>query len=319
MYNLNLFYGEEKLLIDEAIQNIKESIIPKHAISLDYIELDGKKVSDDMIMNICTTVPMVSSKKLIVIKDAYFLESNSRKNAGIDIDKLYSTLSRLSDYICVVFSCNKPDKRKKLYKLFDKKGFVKNFKKPNLDEKARWIQNRAKKYGKNMTNSAAYFLAEYTKELYQADEEIKKLAFFLGNRKNIRKEDLNLIFSKSIENNIFEMMDHIGKKQSGKAIEVLNDLLMKGEKGIVILFMLSKHVINLISVKAMEAYTFNEIKQILKLHPFVLKKAIKQSKNFSLQELKNALKLCQTIDLNLKQGKINEKLGLEILITEIAS
>lgn len=319
MLNLNLFYGEEKFLIDEAIKNIKESIIPQTVESLNYIELDGQKTSDDVILNACTTVPMMSSKKLVVVKNASFLESNFKENKNIDIDKLYNTFLRLPEYICVIFSCDKPDKRKKLYKLFDKEGYVRNFKTPNLKEKADWVKQRAKKHGKNISNSVAYFLAEYTKELYQVDEEIKKLALFSGKRQNIRKEDLDLIFSKSIENNIFEMMDYVGRKKPDKAIEIVNDLLIRGEKGIVILFMLSRHLINLISVKAMESYTFDDVRRILKLHPFVLKKAIGQSKNFSLQELEKALELSQILDLDLKQGKIDEKLGLEILITKIAS
>lgn len=320
MSNLNLFYGEERFLIDGAIQNLKRSIIPEYTEPINFIELDGNKTSDDVIANACVTVPMMSEKKLVVVKNALFLESSrTKKNKNIDLDNVYNILLKLPKYTYVVFSCNKPDKRKKLYKLFNKKGVVKKFIIPNLRDKAGWIKQRAKKYGKKMNYSTAYFLAQYTKGLYQADEEIKKLVLFLGKRQNVQQSDLSAIFSKSIENNIFEMMDYVGAKRPDKAIEILNDLLMGGEKGILIVFMLSRHIVNLISVKIMEVFSFNEIRQNLKLHPFVLRKAIDQSKNFSLPELKRALTLCQDLDLDLKRGKIQEKIGLELLITKIAS
>lgn len=319
MSNLNLFYGEEDFLIDEAIQDIKISIIPENTESINFIELDGNKTSDDVIANACATVPMMSEGKLVVVKNALFLESSRSKNQNIDIENVYNTLLKLPKYTCVVFSCKKPDKRKKLYKLFNKKGVVKKLKTPSLKDKARWIRQRTKKYGKKIDYSTAYFLAQYTKGLYQANEEIKKLVIFLGKRQNIQKKDLAAIFSKSIENNIFEMMDYVGAKRPDKAIEILNDLLMAGEKGIVILFMLSRHITNLISVKTMKTFSFTEMRRDLKIHPFVLKKAISQSKNFSLKELENALVLCQNLDLDFKRGKIKEDMGLELLITKIVS
>ncbi|MDD4569860.1 MAG: DNA polymerase III subunit delta, partial [Tepidanaerobacteraceae bacterium] len=92
-----------------------------------------------------------------------------------------------------------------------------------------------------------------------------------------------------------------------------------GEKGVVILYMISKHMMNLITVKAMQGCTFQEAREKSGLHPFVLRKAMKQAKNFAIDELKRCLKLCQKLDIDIKKGKIEEQIGLEILVTNISS
>ena len=51
---------------------------------------------------------------------------------------------------------------------------------------------------------------------------------------------------------------------------------------------------------------------------FVLKKALQQSKNFTLNELKSAIRLCQQLDTDIKTGKIQDVLGLELLVTRIS-
>ena len=82
--------------------------------------------------------------------------------------------------------------------------------------------------------------------------------------------------------------------------------------------MISKHITNLILVKSMQDMEFNEIKERTGLHPFVLRKALHQSKKFSQNELKEAAKLCQQLDIDLKRGRIDEKSGIEFLITKIS-
>ncbi|HHV18025.1 MAG TPA: DNA polymerase III subunit delta, partial [Thermoanaerobacterales bacterium] len=207
---------------------------------------------------------------------------------------------------------------KKIFKMIKSKGTVREFKPLSLKNKAYWIQQRVEMYGKSVDLRTAYFIAEYTVDLHQTDNELKKIAAFLGEKQKIRQTDLHDIFYKSLEGNVFEMMDFIGVKNPIGAVNIINRLMEQGEKGIVILYMISKHMMDLITVKTMQGSTFQEIKERSGLHPFVLRKAIKQSKNFTLVELKQSLKLCQKVDMDVKKGKIQEKIGLELLVTTLS-
>jgi len=321
MKNIMLFFGEEKLLINEEINKIKQKIVPDHLETVNFIPLDGKSALEEEILNACQTVPLLTEKKLVVVYDACFFVSGKahQESSTKKQDDFLSKLEMIPDYTILVFTALKVDKRKKAYKIIKSKGTVREFKQLSLKDKAFWVQQRVKLYGKRMDLRTAYFIAEYTGNLYQTDNELKKIAAFLNDKPNIESEDLSKIFYKSLESNIFEMMDFIGMKNTSGAVEIINRLIKQGEKVIIILYMISKHMMDLITVKSMEDLSLQEIKAKSGLHPFVIKKALKQSKNFTLNELKNSLKLCQQLDTDIKKGKIQEKIGLELLVTEISS
>jgi DNA polymerase-3 subunit delta len=91
-----------------------------------------------------------------------------------------------------------------------------------------------------------------------------------------------------------------------------------GEKSLVILFMISRYFMNLFAIKVNEGRTFSELQKGLNLHPYALKKMLLQAKNFTVQQIKEILSLCQKLDLDLKRGRIEEKKGLEMLILKIS-
>ncbi|AEE91232.1 DNA polymerase III, delta subunit [Tepidanaerobacter acetatoxydans Re1] len=314
MKNLILFFGEEKLLIKEEVAKIKQKIVPKNLEAINFIPLDGKTVIEEDILKACNIVPMMSAKKLVVVYDARFFESEKTKQE----DYFLNELEIIPDHTYLVFTATKADKRRKIFKMIKSKGIVREFNTPSLKDKALWVQQRIKLYGKSMDLKTAYFIAEYTADLYQTDSELRKIAAFLAEKQTVEQNNLSDIFYKSLEGNIFEMMDCIGSKKSTEAVKIINRLLEQGEKGIVILYMISKHVMNLITVKSLQGLSFQEITEKSGLHPFVIRKAIKQSENFTLDELKRSLKLCQDLDMDIKMGKIQERIGLELLVTNIS-
>jgi len=323
MDNLLLFYGEEKFLIDEEIEKLKSKILSKGLETVNFTVLDGRSVETEEIINISRTVPMMADKKLVVVSDARFFDSREKNFEEADgknakKDDLLSFLQVLPSYTYLLFVCEKVDKRKKLFNFIQKNGLVKEYSLLSMKEKTNWVQKRFSFYGKKVNLSIAAFIAQYTDSLYQTDTEIKKIVAFVGDRTNIGQKDLDAVFSKTLENSIFDLTDYIGMKKPAQAVFVLNQLLSQGEKGITILFMISKHITHMISIKLMAGANYNDIRQSLGLHPFVLKKTIEQCKNFSLSELKTALKLCHEADLNIKQGKVGEKTAVEILLLNIS-
>ena len=320
MKNVILLFGEEKLLIDEEINKIKQKLVPNHLEAMNFIPIDGKHARLAEIVNACETVPLFSQKKLVVVYDAPFFESGKGDtDKASEEDELLKKLEAIPDHTVLIFTASKAHKRKKIYKQIKAKGVVREFNQLSVKDKAFWIQKRVQLYGKSIDLKTAYFIAEHTGNLHQTDNELKKLAAFTNSREQIEAGDLDKIFYKSLEGNIFEMMDFIGTKNSAGAVSVLNRLMEQGEKAIVILYMISKHMMDLISVKSMEGLSYQDIATKSGLHPFVLKKALNQCKNFSLDELNRNLKLCQELDTDIKTGKIQDMLGLELLITKISS
>lgn len=320
MKNLLLLYGDERLLIKEETNKIKSQTVPAHLDSVNFIPLDGRTVSEEDIINACNTVPLITNKKMVLVNDTRFFDGEkNREVKGTNKGSLLiDYLEELPPHVCLVFTCTKVDRRKKLFKLIQKKGVVCEYSSMRPKNKTEWIQERAKKYGKKIEYSTASFLAQFTNDLYNADLELKKLVYFIGDKQYIQMDDILMIFSSSSEYSIFEMMDYVGMKKGDKAIKVLDELTSRGESCIKILFMISKHLTDILAVKTRDNLSFGEIRDQLALHPFVLKKAIEQSKNFGIEELKTVLKMCQQLDLDIKKGRVGDKMGLEILLAKIS-
>ncbi|TYP48673.1 DNA polymerase III subunit delta [Thermosediminibacter litoriperuensis] len=320
MSDLYLFYGREKLLIKEAIEKIKDKYVPAAFQTVDWLALDGEDVTYDEIVNICRVAPMMAPKRVVSIYNAVFLEEGRRsteKSGGGGEARLLELLENIPPYLCLIFSAEKVDRRKKIYKVIQQKGIVKEFSSLNFKDKVRWIQTRSAKYGKPMDQSAAVYMAQFTADLYHVDGEIKKAVSYAADRDEVEKRDLDDIMSKSTEANIFELIDCLTEGKVPAAVKILNDLIYSGEKVLVILFMVSRHFMNLLAVKANEGLAFHELQTALNIHPFALKKMIIQAKNFSTEQIINVLELCQQLDIDLKKGRIEEKKGLEMLLAKI--
>ncbi|SHM05173.1 DNA polymerase III, delta subunit [Caldanaerovirga acetigignens] len=320
MGELYLFYGQEKLLIMEAIEKIKNKYVPEAYEAMDFQRLDGEEITYDEIINISRVVPMLSEKRVVAVLNAVFLEEGRKITSKSESseNRFIEFLENIPPYLCLIFSAEKVDRRKKIVKVIQQKGFVKEFAPLSFKDKVRWIESRSLKYGKPMEPSAAFFMAQFTFDLYHVDEEIKKAAAYVLEKSKIDKKDLELIMSGSTEANIFGLIDSIAEGKVSHAVNILNDLMYAGEKSVVILYMISKYFMNLFAVKVNEGKTFNELQKDLNLHPYALKKMILQAKNFKVQQIKEILSLCQKFDLDLKRGRIEEKRGLEELILRIS-
>ena len=66
-------------------------------------------------------------------------------------------------------------------------------------------------------------------------------------------------------------------------------------------------------------YSINNIASELELRDFIVKEAIKQSKNFSIKILLQAINECLEIDNNIKTGKIIDEVAIELLIIKYST
>src|SRR5690606_34931327 len=102
-----LFYGEEDYLIDYSIKSLKEKYVNEGLETLNYIVLDGDNIEINHIYDACETLPFMSEKKVVIIKNLGIFGSKT-KGQGAEYfnqkkDELKNYISTLEDYICLVF------------------------------------------------------------------------------------------------------------------------------------------------------------------------------------------------------------------------
>ncbi len=285
-------------------QKIKEIVkryqqIRKSGLNLKFFE--GEELNFQTFKNEFQTVPMFKEKKLFVIKEISKNE-NFKKRFLKEIKKF-----ALSKDLILFWEKEIKKEDEFLKKLKENSKWQKFELLPNL-KLALWIKKEIKKYQGRIEDSALKKLIEFVgNDLWQLSQEIKKLISYTDGRK-IKKEDVELLVKPKIEANIFKALDALSQRNKEKAFNLFHQYLEKGESPLYLLAMINLQIRNLLIFKSTGK---------LNSHPYIVKKTIQQSKNFSLEELKKLYQRMLQLDFEIKRGRISPEIALDLLIAEI--
>ena len=151
--------------------------------------------------------------------------------------------------------------------------------------------------------------------------EIRKLIEYVGQGGTITKEAVDMLSIKKLESVIFDLTDTLGKKETKKALEVLQNLIYQKEPLQKILITLYNHFKKIYLTKIAIKENKN-IAQSLNLKPnqtFLVKKYQIQAKYFNENELKIILQSLRDLDYKYKIGEIDLQVGLESILCTYCS
>ncbi|MFZ5965590.1 MAG: DNA polymerase III subunit delta [Bacillota bacterium] len=328
--NLYLFYGNETYLIEHTLHTIKEKLLDPHFLDLNYQVMDGKEITIGELMNACETLPFMGDKRMLIIKDSEYFTNKRKGISEEEEERLISYLADIPETTYLFFQqFDEIDKRKKTTKAVGQHGKVVEFSKLTGKDASKWVQKTFGKYGKTIDDGNISYFLEITgyldrnsnKSLKDLENEIVKLVHYVDDRKAVKEEDISSIAVKTLDNDIFLLVESIGEKNGDKSLALLNDMLIGGESEIKILFMITRQFRYLYQMKLLEAqgYTAMAIAPKLGIQQFVVKKYIRQAMNFDVNTLRKALEECLLTDSQIKKGKIEQRLGIELLICKFAS
>lgn len=320
------FTGAEEYLMNEIIGVLKEKYIEESFETLNYIAIDGKEVSFDNILNACETLPFMSSKKIVIIKDI----SEIIENGDNDLDNtMASYVEGLDNYLLLIIMdrSNNLKKTSKLYKTINKLGGVVDFSKLKGKDLNTWLETKLKKYSKKISNANLnYFIGESsysdynsTKTLYDLENELLKVINYTSSNE-ILKEDIDIVLTKTLDTNIFNLLASINKKDSDSALKIFNEMYISNEPVQRILVMIIRQLRLMLGYKLYKerGYSEGDIQEKLGIKPYEFKKISKESYNFNEEQLKLALNHILELDIKQKTSSQDEKLALEMLIINLA-
>ena len=151
--------------------------------------------------------------------------------------------------------------------------------------------------------------------------EIRKLIEYAGENGTIQKEDVDKLAVKKLESVIFDLTDNLGKKEIGKALDILKNLLYAKEPLQKILITLYNHFKKLYFVK-LALNSNKDVVASLKLKPnqiFLVNKYKAQARYFQEKELKDLLQKLRDLDNDYKIGLIDLQVGLEAILCTYCS
>lgn len=339
-----LFHGNEPFLVDYYVGEIKKLVLDNDNQSLNLLTFENKIDIDDVI-DACDTFPIFTEKKLVIVKNSGLFYSKAKKstvaNEDEDIqeeedskpEQIVSSGSRaqeaLGEYIpeipetaCLVFIESNVDKRLKAYKQLAKYGTVLEFNRNKPKYLVPWVIKGMNSVGKVITDEAAeYLVAISDPDMYTLRNEIFKLSSYAGERKEITIDDVKLLAIPTIKSVIFDLLDAVARKNTQRALIILDDILTLKEPEQKILAMLSKQTGDLLKLKLLmeERTSQTDINQYFQgKHPYAMKVMTEQARSMDADYLKVLLKNLMEAETSYKKGLIEPRLALELLLENIS-
>jgi len=318
-------HGEDsfrsKVKLNEIVEGYKR--VHKSGLNLIYLDAGGNDFTD--FFNNFRTTSMFAEKKMVILKNLFSAKgaaSAGRQGpaAGWQ-DKFLENINNIKNLkdIIVIYESGAVDQRTKFFKALQKSAKCQEFKFLQPAQLRRWvIKEFEKNKAKINPDALSLLLAFVGNNLWQMNNEIKKLSNY---KKDflIEKSDVEDLIKPNIENDIFKTIEALASKNKKQALLLLHKHLDEGDSCLYLLSMIAYQFKNLLIIKELQEKNkrYPVIVKTSGLHPFVVKKNYYLCNKFSFAELKKIYQKIFQIDLDIKTGKVDSELALDMLVASV--
>ena len=306
-----LLYGEERYLKRQYRDKLRKALC-EEGDTMNTHFYEGKNLSVEEIVDLAETLPFLAERRVIFITDSGLFKSGGEKMAEY--------LSNPSETCFFVFTETDVDKRSKLYKTLQSKGYAAEF--PVQDESIlkRWIAATLTKEGKKVTeDTVQLFLSKTGTDMENIQMELEKLICYCMGREIVRDEDVEAVCATRVSSHIFDMINALAARQQKQALELYYDLLALKEPPMRILFLIARQCNMLLQAKELKAkgYDSRTIASKMGVAPFVANKCLGQAAKFKSSALRAAVEKCVETEEAVKTGRMNDVMSVEILMLSV--
>ena len=287
-----LFSGEEIFFHDKGLKLLKESLIQEP--SLNYALFDGEEVDLQELITSASAYPFLSQYRLTCVKEFYPKSDGAKK--------LVSALSQSKNSILAIFN------KKPCETLANKDGVtIVETQKLEAGYIAKYIVSRFNDSGKKIDYESAKLLAEYSlNNLARIELEIEKIISYSSNDQYITEDVIRLLVPRETDYKIYEMTNFITSRNFSSALDIVNELLSRGETPQRIIVNIYYHVRKLLFVKISDKSSIETAKMLGFKDDYPIKKILSQAKNLNVKALKNAMDTLADIDYKIKNGQLDQ-------------
>jgi DNA polymerase-3 subunit delta len=317
--SLYLLYGTETFLLNETYERIVRTVLSEEERDFNLSVYDCEETPIEAAIEDAETLPFFGEKRIVLIKNPYFLTAEKGKEKiEHNVKKLEAYITSPSPFSIVIFVglYEKLDERKKITKLLMNEAEVFVAAPLNEKELRQWIDERVFTNGVTIAEEAKETLLQLAgTNLMSLANELDKLSLFVGKGGTIEKETVEMLVSRTLEQNVFVLVEKVIQRNTSEALRVFYDLLENSEEPIKILSLLANQFRLLYQVKwlAAKGYGQQHIASLLKVHPFRVKLAMGQAALFSETELMHIISDIAEADYQMKSGIMDKRLIIELL------
>ena len=316
-----LIYGVEDYLRKQYVQKILVALNVE-TTDMNFELINDAKPDLQKIINAANTAPFFSDRRVVLIEYSGLFNSAN--------DEFAKFLEHIPESTYIIFNETAVRGTVKSFKTLSKIGTAEEFKTPSDKALQSWIGARLKKCGKNMTMDGwnAFYSATcpgiHTKAtaktafMNNMDNEIEKLINYCWDKDSVTAEDVKTICSPSYKDEIFQMINAIGNKDSATVLRIYNNLMVQKVAPEQILSLITRQFKQLLALDELLdlGYSNTEAAKELNVMPFVVQNYLKMGmlKKFSSEQIKEILKDTAETTLDIRSSKLDRTIGMELLM-----
>ncbi len=312
-----LLYGEEAYLKNQFKNRLKKAILPE-GDTMNFTRYAGKGIDVRQVIDEADTLPFFADHRLILIEESGFFKKSC--------PELAEYLPRMPQETILLFVEDEVDKRTALFKAVGKIGRATNLERQKEETLTAWVAGLVKKERKKIKTDALNRFLEMTgKDMENIAQEFEKLISYTLNQEVIGLADVEAVCTATTEDCVFDMLRAVSEKRQKKALDLYYDLLSLKEEPLRILSLMARQFNQMLQAKDLreQGYGNSEIMQKLNLKgssgPYIVKRILEQASHFSMEALCRIVEECVKAEEDIKTGRIDARLVLEMLIVEFSS
>ena len=306
-----LLYGEERYLRRQYRQKLQAALC-SDGDTMNVHFYSGKDIPVGEIIDLAETLPFLAERRVIFISDSGLFKSGG--------EKLAEYLSSPCESTYFVFTESEVDKRSKLFKTVQSKGYAADFTVQDENTLKRWIAGTLGRDGKKITeNTVQLIISKTGTDMDNIQMELEKLVCYCMDRDVVTDADVEAVCTTRISNHIFDMINAIADRKQKAALELYYDLLALKEPPMRILFLIARQCNMLLQAKEMKlkGHDNRTIGSKLGVPPFIAQKILNQASKFKTSTLRRAVQQCVEAETAVKTGRMNDMMSVEILIMSV--
>lgn len=330
---LYLVHGEDEFRRSEWLAEIRQTVALDAAIAaLNTVVLDGRRLTAEELEAACGATPFLADKRLVIMEGlAARAEPRQGKAEGSrraprrDVDTrllayLAAVPSTTDVVLCEDVAIAPANPFRKAVQEAGGRVVELQPPKPDSQELRRWVTQRARARGAQISPEAVEQLAAFVgNNLRLLDQEIAKLAAY-ADGKVLAAEDVRRLVSYAREASVFEMGDALGRRDARRALSEISELLGEGDSPTHLVYMVARHVRLLMQAREAldRGVSHHKLVDELGVHRFVAQKVGEQARNFSFRELQALYDELVQLDWAVKTGRMEAAPALDLLVFAIA-
>ncbi|UJF35039.1 DNA polymerase III subunit delta [Paenibacillus hexagrammi] len=320
-----LCYGPEKYRMREFIQHVSDHLIEPEHREFAVSKFDLGETSLSAVLEDAETLPFMVPKKFIIATNAiFFTGARDTSKVEHDLERLIDYLKSPAEHSVIIFTVDaeKLDERKKVVKSLKEKEAVIPFLSLSSEELQSWVVKQAQKLDFTFASGAADQLILYTGgNLQVLSAELEKISLYIGSGGVATEAVIDQLVARSTEQNVFILIEDIVNLRLDRAFVILEELLKQREEPIKIAALIARQFRIMLQVKELgkQGYSQQQMASQIGLHPYAVKIAEGQAKKYEANKLSVILARLADLDYQMKSGRIDKVLGLEMFLLQLAA